>query len=119
MCIGSNLKTRILLDCAVILLNMVQFGCKICIPYLLLSIGTPDLRTTLVLKFELSILCNFLLMCLNIAVCMADSVDPDQMPCFVVSDLDPVLWCLIWIHVLWCLRFRSTLFAKTYDCPYT
>ena len=50
-----------------------------------LSIGTPYRHTMLLLKFE--ILHSITSCCvLNIAVCMANSVDPDQMPHSAASD---------------------------------
>ena len=50
-----------------------------------LSIGTPYLRTMFILKFE--IVHSITSCCvLNIAVCMANSVDPDQMPHSAASD---------------------------------
>ena len=50
-----------------------------------LSIGTPYLLTILVLKFE--IVPSSTCCVLNITECMANSVDPDQMPHSGASDL--------------------------------
>ena len=76
-------------------LQMMHFMCfvttvNICIIIFTLSIGAPYLLTILVLKFEMSIL---LPMDVSI-VCMANSVDPDQMLHSAASDLG--LHCLQW-----------------------
>ena len=51
-----------------------------------LSIGTPYLLTILVLKFEIIHFTN-LLMCRKYCLCMANSVDHDQMQHSAVSNL--------------------------------
>ena len=51
----------------------------------ILSIGTSYLLTILVLQFKNSLFYH--LDVFNIAVCIANSVDPAQMPHFVASDL--------------------------------
>ena len=56
-----------------------------------LSFGIPYLLTILALKFEI-VHSITLLLCLSIAVCRANSVDPDQTPRFAASDLG--LQCL-------------------------
>ena len=59
------------------------------------SVGTLYLLTILLLKIE--IIHSTPVVVSNITVCMANSVDPDQMPHFAASDLD--LHCLQSLYV--------------------
>ena len=57
-----------------------------------LSIQIPQLLTIIVLKFE-KVQFYYLLLCLIIAECVANSADPDEMPHSVASHLG--LHCLL------------------------